>query len=293
MELTNIADIHPDDEIYIHIRGRYMCSMDAMWRTYGFQTYPSSSPLVVSVQVKTKDQVQFYQRNGKLTDLLVYFNRPACLQHLKYTELFAKYVTASQRSAKFCDDDEDDKYFILQVPHIGNDVYLQLRDKFVLCRMEMLYPTSGEPWYLRVILLNKPCASFQDAQTVNGNLCSSFQQAAVRLGLVDDEREATLCFNEACAFKTPPELRSLFAFMTVQGFPTQHLYHNPTTFGSLVEDYYINRNIIQSTASYQQHFLRELHDLLAEHGHSLSDYGFPTPTDISTELQREQLRYGI
>jgi len=32
----------PTDEIDAYVKGRYMCVMDAMWRTCGYQTYPGS-----------------------------------------------------------------------------------------------------------------------------------------------------------------------------------------------------------------------------------------------------------
>ena len=38
----------PTNEIDAYVKGRYMCAMDAMWRTYGYQTFPASIPAVNS-----------------------------------------------------------------------------------------------------------------------------------------------------------------------------------------------------------------------------------------------------
>jgi len=35
MKLKDCEDVNDKDEIKLYIRGRYLCSMDAMWRTLG------------------------------------------------------------------------------------------------------------------------------------------------------------------------------------------------------------------------------------------------------------------
>ena len=35
LKLTNADDVNDKDEITLYLRGRYLCSMDAMWRTLG------------------------------------------------------------------------------------------------------------------------------------------------------------------------------------------------------------------------------------------------------------------
>ena len=50
-ELNNTADIHEDDEINIHLRGRMVCSMDAFWRFMGYPTYPASDPPICQINV--------------------------------------------------------------------------------------------------------------------------------------------------------------------------------------------------------------------------------------------------
>ena len=50
-ELNNTANIHENDEINLHLRGRMVCSMDAFWRFMGYQTYPASDPPTCQIDV--------------------------------------------------------------------------------------------------------------------------------------------------------------------------------------------------------------------------------------------------
>jgi len=50
--------------------------VDAMWRTLGFHTYPTSSPFVNQIKVKTPEDIEELLDKGKCCDLLVYLNCP-------------------------------------------------------------------------------------------------------------------------------------------------------------------------------------------------------------------------
>jgi hypothetical protein len=47
MTLNNTDDLHKEDEIRIHQRGRMHISMQSMWNCIGYQTYPATDPHVV------------------------------------------------------------------------------------------------------------------------------------------------------------------------------------------------------------------------------------------------------
>jgi hypothetical protein len=91
IQFENTDDLHKNDEINRYLRGRLICGMDAMWRCYGFQTYPASSPSVTLIKVKLPDHVKSISLDGKMCDLEIYFRRPYCLKDLKYTEFFDLY----------------------------------------------------------------------------------------------------------------------------------------------------------------------------------------------------------
>jgi hypothetical protein len=62
--LKNAEDIDDRDEINLYLRARMICSMDACWRVFGYQTYPKSSPSVIVVQVKMQQHMQYVQNKG-------------------------------------------------------------------------------------------------------------------------------------------------------------------------------------------------------------------------------------
>jgi hypothetical protein len=293
MHLTNAEDIHENDEINLYLRGRYLCSMDAMWRCLGYQTYPSPTPSVTTVHVKMPADVAYYQEKRLLTDIDVYFHRPAALHHLTFTQFFTEYIYNKKQSART--QDENVNYFRVQMPQIPAPIYICKRSGTRnLVRMLMIYPSAGEVWYLRVLLLNRPCASFQDALTHEGHLCTTFQQSALLHGYVDDQRETTLCFQEALLFKDPRELRSLFAFLVVQGFPTHHLFFDDTVFDAMTDDYNDSTTIVQSKAAFLCQFWKDLQLLLSENGgKSLQEYGFPEPQNVDTEMELHLQRYDV
>jgi hypothetical protein len=102
--------------------------------------------------------------------------------------------------------------------------------------------TIGEKWYLRLILYKQPVISFIDARTVDEITFQTFQEAALARKLVEDENEAAMSFQWATLHSSPPELRTLFAIMTSQGFPTVKIYNDPELRMKLMEDYFIDFN---------------------------------------------------
>ena len=77
----------PKDEIQAYVKGRYMCAMDAMWRTYGYQTYPASIPAVNQVKVVLSDVCDDFLSKQKCCD----FNRPLQLYALMFNDYSWSY----------------------------------------------------------------------------------------------------------------------------------------------------------------------------------------------------------
>jgi hypothetical protein len=72
-----------DSDITRYLKGRYVCSMQAMWYLFSYKTYPATTPPVRVLKVKTEQQVLYASGKGLSSDLLVYFARPAALKPLK------------------------------------------------------------------------------------------------------------------------------------------------------------------------------------------------------------------
>ncbi len=84
------------DEIKLFIYGRIMCSMAAVWRMYVYQDYSAPEPPVCAFKVRSGAQLDEFIRHGEITELQIYYNRPAALDALKYTDFLEKYNTSSK-----------------------------------------------------------------------------------------------------------------------------------------------------------------------------------------------------
>jgi hypothetical protein len=84
------------DEIKLFIYGRIMCSMAEVWQMYGYQDYPAPEPPVCAFKVRSGAQLRDFIKWGEITELQIYYNRPAALDDLKYTDFLEKYNTASK-----------------------------------------------------------------------------------------------------------------------------------------------------------------------------------------------------
>lgn len=78
-------------------------------------------------------------------------------------------------------------------------------------RINNVYPTNGELFYLRVLLLHVTGATcFEDVRTHGGIVHGTFQEACIARGLVIDDTEWFRLFAEAIVWATPFQLRHLF-----------------------------------------------------------------------------------
>jgi hypothetical protein len=103
-----------------------------------------------------------------------------------------------------------------------------------IVRMNMLYSSAGEVYYLRLLLNHFAARSFKELLLIptididnisepNDNsfeAVTTYQEACMHRGLLNDLKEALLCFEHSMITSTPPQLRNLFIIQTLQGFPT-------------------------------------------------------------------------
>ena len=76
-----------------------------------------------------------------------------------------------------------------------------------LGRVYTISPHQGECFYLRLLLHNlKGPQLFADLRTVNGELCSSFREACLKLGLLEDDNQYHLAMKEATVSNSPASL---------------------------------------------------------------------------------------
>jgi hypothetical protein len=178
-------DTHPDDEIRFYILARKICSSDAAWRMFGFQTYPAPSPSVTVVKVRLEATVKHFRNLNKVTAIDVYLRRPIELHSYKFTEFDEIYRIATGDQPPVC------KAEIFEV-NMGREftkrVWVVKRTEVVhVSRLETIAYNAGEVWYLRLLFLRRPVLSFDDAKTHDKVVYNTFQQCATAAGYIKNK----------------------------------------------------------------------------------------------------------
>jgi hypothetical protein len=144
------------------------------------------------------------------------------------------------------DKDGQRFYYTVQIDGLSPIYLYQRKDqKATIVRLEMIYVTAGEPFFLRLLVKARPFSKFKDLLSVDGVVYPTFQQAAVKAGLVLDHEEALECFREASRCTPGPadvhlsaaRLRGLFAHLTLNGFPTLCIFNDDELLDTMLTDW--------------------------------------------------------
>ena len=285
------VDETPQNEISLYLKGRVLCSMDAMWRILGFHTYPKSNPTVKSIKVKLPEQTSYLKSKKLSCNLSTYFERPTQLRNLKYTEFFNNYCIYKQLPKRFNSNRFqclNRNYFIV---HSGRKRYYVCERKYKnsITRMEMCYINHGEIYYLRLILLKRPVLNYDDAFTgPDGKKYNTFQQSAISHGYIHNINDTIEQFKELLVISTPFELRRQFALMMSTGHPMWAVYSVAEYKEQLMDDFLRqghNHSISENL------LLKDLERLLQLEGKSLKEFGFEMPKGMETEVEIERVKY--
>ncbi len=114
------------------------------------------------------------QSNIKYVSSQIYYNRPEVLHGLTYTEFLVRYNTSSKLPIFYQDNralkdnfSMDRHFFVIHFEGMEEFryAYRPVREVKRCIRIEMLYVTSGDIYYLRLILLNRKVRSDRDVPT--------------------------------------------------------------------------------------------------------------------------------
>ena len=283
------------DEIKAYVQGRYMCAMDAMWRCYGYHTYPSSIPAVNLIKIVLEDTANEFISKNKCQDITVYLNRPLSLRPLLYTQMFQLYRWSYQLTKKYTTRPEllnnIDGFFVIQVTPMTRKIYIMKKvdSSPSITRLATLCILSGEIWYLRQIILYYPILSYKDAKAWNGFVYLTYQEGALARGIIEERGEAKAAFREVIDYYIPSELRAFFVLLTINGYPTMEIYRNEEYCRALMLDYLHEGNSTQGTAS--EKLIRDLSYRFQQEDKTCTMYGLPEPREQYDELQNQRSKY--
>jgi len=195
------------NEIQEYLDCRYLSACEAMWRTFAFKIHkrkPSVQKLIIHLEGQ---QLVAYKKSDNLRYVLSRAN-------IKRT-MFTTWMEMN----KHCE--EARKYTYIEFPiHFvwDNDgkVWRKRQRGFSIGRIVNIHPTSGELYYLRILLnvVTGP-QSYDELKTVHGEIKDSFKASCHARGLLDDDKEWHHGMDEANQWATPIQLRHLFVLLLI------------------------------------------------------------------------------
>lgn len=203
----------PVDEIKQYLDGRYVCAAEAVWRIYGFSVH-HKTPSVERLPVHLEDmQTVTFKDNDSLSNVA----RCATFRHSKLQAWFeanktypwARNLTYQEFPLSFVWDAQGCQW----TPR---------KQGYVVGRLHSTYVTSGDSFYLRMILTRfKGATSFTELRTVNGQVYDTFKDACNALGLLENDMEWHEAIKENSHHATASQLRLLFVHILVNSEVSQ------------------------------------------------------------------------
>nr|GEV64822.1 DNA helicase [Tanacetum cinerariifolium] len=192
------------DEIQNYVEGHFICAYKVYWRILKFDIHRREPAIqILAVHLEDMQRITFRDEDmlelvidllGKksttLTEWFAFNEANEVGRHLSYLEFPSEFVWYSNRKSWSS----------------------QKNSKSSIGRLMYVHPTLGELFFLRMLLCHqKGCRDFWEVQTVNGIFYPTYKVACQALGLLGDDKEWEITFEEACGSATPEELRSLFS----------------------------------------------------------------------------------
>jgi hypothetical protein len=238
--------------------------------------------------------------------LQIYYNRPAELDALKYTDFLEKYNTLS-KLPKYYEDclntlnniSVSQHYFKVYMDPDQSICYVHrpVRQVKRCIRIKMLYVTSGDIFYLHLILLNRKARSDKDVPTyipVCGGgepiICTSYQQSAIAHGYVDSIADVHATYNDMCTNGTGAQCRSYFVVLSLHGYAMYVIFDDYEKRRFMFMDYITYQGVAQVVVA-EQMMLQDLERCFCKSHSSLKKSGFPTPDGVPTELEEAMSLY--
>ena len=211
------AENPPDiDEIQNYVDARYYSACEALWRIFQFLLH-QHSPKIYRLQVHLDAQhtVRF-NHDADLQHVLEQ-NQDSCL--MGWFKLNRRDPAAHQYTYP-----ETAQHYTWKRKIRSWQKRSEKRNDKVLGRMYFVYPKDRERYCLRLLLLHvKGAQGYQDIRTVNGQVHNTFGEAALALGLLEDDEEWIRCLEEAALSHSPRMLRHLFAMILNLCAPSEPL----------------------------------------------------------------------
>ncbi|XP_057421492.1 uncharacterized protein LOC130715411 [Lotus japonicus] len=286
------------NEIKTYLDCRYVSACEACWRIFDFDIHYRTVgvtrlsfhlPGENSITLRDSDRLSnVITREGIEDTMFTEWMRMNSIhpdaRKLTYLEFPTKFVWDKQNK-------------IWKIRKVGTTIG----------RIYYAHPTSGERYYLRILLnIVRGPQNYEEIKTVGGVTHASFKQACNALGLLDDDKELNEALAESGHWATGFQLRDLFVTLLLFAEVTNVKEFWEKNWQLLSEDILYNKRRLfhhfglqLTEQQIQTYCLIEIEKLLIKNGKQLIDYdGMPLPEKSAIEaldnrLIREELNYNI
>ncbi len=200
-----------NDEVTTFQTGRYISSTEAAWRIFGHDIHQRYPPVVnLAVHLENGQRVFYTEHNAREiaanppeTTLTAFFklcNHDNFARTLLYADVPTYYTWGTDKKWKRRKNGKLVQEGIFASSAIG--------------RVYTVHPNNQEAFYLRLLLHRvKGPTRFADLRTFDGEICSSYREACLKHGLLEDDRHWQSTMDEAACVQMPSQLRQLFAIL--------------------------------------------------------------------------------
>ncbi|XP_056695007.1 uncharacterized protein [Spinacia oleracea] len=254
----------PVDKIDQYQSGRWVSPCEAAWRVFGFDLY-EMHPAVLPLQIHLPNMQQIQIRPYEQLDVVLANEKRS---RTPLTEFFkANAATPDGTGYLYGQFTEKCRW------DASAKEWLQRKNKTVVVgRLAFVAPAEGERYFLRLLLVHvRSPKSFEDLLTVDGYRCATFQEAALKRGLLEEDDAVDLCLAEACEVKMPAALRRLFATILIFCQPSDPNAMWLKYYAALSENY--KHQFPDSESKVKQLTARSVEQYLEAMGKSLKAFG--------------------
>lgn len=252
------------DECTEYQQMRFMTSCEAAYRLFGYPLWDMSHTVFeLKVHEPGKEYVVIdegedeaararQRRRVYTSQLTAYFRLCATdprLNNLSYIDVPGKFTWDTQT---------------FQWKERRNATQQVTRIRWVNVQLTELYA-------IRTLLYHRTgVKSFEDLRTVKQELLSTFHEAAVKTGLLNDDNEWDLAMREVVSFQMPSSARRTFVMILLNssGVDARKMWEK-------YKAYMLAHDRNRDTSMLEQHALAHIAQLFGTAGRTLTDFGLP------------------
>jgi hypothetical protein len=270
------------DEISQYLNCRYISSQEAVWKLQGHAVHGQSHNVIV-LSVHLPDGQQIYFNESRVEEAL----RRSSTTNTTLTAYFTLNILDPSAHNYLYHDIP--KYYIFKD---NNWVKRSENSHFgskAIGRIASVSPKNVELYHIRLLLLSvkgSDATSFEKLKTVDGISYSTYKEAALKRGFINDSNEWKDCMTEATTYMMPNALRSLYSTIVCYCNPSDPIQLLDDFEENMVEDY-ISLGNTSETSRYL--LIQEIKKLIVDNGFDHTHL-FPVSEDFSSEIIDQQIQ---